>query len=126
MTATHYLSDKLMLIFLNLFCAAVLSLYLTALGNSPAVLLPILAVWAAVLSAVWTMDYLRLKKKYGRISAQLKPVSYTHLDVYKRQAGICGLFHRHIRGNCLALCIIPFCGKYNSQPVFADQERGNQ
>lgn len=79
MTATHYLSDKLMLIFLNLFCAAVLSLYLTALGNSPAVLLPILAVWAAVLSAVWTMDYLRLKKKYGRISAQLKLLDQKYL-----------------------------------------------
>ena len=79
MTTVNYLSDKLMLIFLNLFCAAALSLYLTLLGNSPVVLLPILVIWMAVLSAVWGADYVRLKRKYMQISAQLNLLDQKYL-----------------------------------------------
>lgn len=79
MTFTDYLSEKLLLFFLNAFCAVALCIYLTALGNDMFVCLPVLFVWAVILLLVWGRDYYRLKKKAQRVSHQLKELDQKYL-----------------------------------------------
>lgn len=49
MKLTQYLKNKLPLLLLNLLCMLALSLFLSAIGNSPDTLILILAVWLSVL-----------------------------------------------------------------------------
>ena len=50
------------------------------------------------------------------------PVSYTHLDVYKRQALGCGLLEGIHRNHCAALCKCNTGGSANAGSAAGDQD----
>lgn len=79
MTLMNYLSEKLMLLFLNLFCSIALSIYFILLGNSFPSVLPVLFVWALILAIVWGSGYYRQKKKAGQIFHQLDLLDQKYL-----------------------------------------------
>lgn len=79
MAFTDYLYDKLLLLFLNIFCAIALSLYMLIFGNGFSIIVPILIVWAVILMCTWGAGYYRLHKKYARISRQLEQLDQKYL-----------------------------------------------
>ena len=106
MTFTDYLYDKLMLLFLNLFCAAALCIYLVMFGNKLSILLPILLVWAIILICVWGTGYCRLHKKSVSISHQLDQLDQKYLifEMLGKPGSYAEkLFHRILRTACKSM-----------------------
>ena len=81
MEFANYLYEKLMMIILNVFSAIALSIYLTLLGNSISVILPILMVWCVILIAAWGSEYYRMIKKTGQISNCLEQLEQKYLII---------------------------------------------
>ena len=77
---------------------AALTVFLLVCGNSVSAVVLILIVWALILLAGLVLAYWKRKRQMKKlldmaeqlserylISEVMEPVSYTHLDVYKRQ-----------------------------------------
>ena len=79
MTPANYLYEKLMLLFLNLFCAIAMTIYLALLGNSFSSVLPILIIWAVILFIVWGNGFYKQKKKAEQITRQLDLLDQKYL-----------------------------------------------
>ena len=55
-------------------------------GNSASAVVLILIVWALILLMGLVLTYWKRKRQMKKLLDMAKPVSYTHLDVYKRQS----------------------------------------
>lgn len=75
----NYIYEKLLMIILNLFCAAALTIYLRLLGNSLPAAIPILAVWFFILAAVIMKGFFTLRNKAQLLNNQLDMLDQKYL-----------------------------------------------
>ena len=72
MRLTDYLSDKIIVILINMASMMALSLYLISTGNYLTNVILILAAWSIILVTYLSVDYIIKRKYFNKIDDTLK------------------------------------------------------
>lgn len=79
MRLTDYLSDKVIVILINMASMMALSLYLILTGNYLTNVILILAAWGIILVTYLSMDYIIKRKYFNKIDDTLKNLDKPYL-----------------------------------------------